>query len=186
MPSSGRVAARLLTDLLTDGPIRAVLIRISHHGPTRESPGQRHVPSRPGMSRHPRKAAHNPKVAGSNPAPATNENAGQGPAAAGPSCVPGVGSHRVSHRRTGWPRALARAATPRVAFTSVRVVRAWVPKSSPAGAQIQSRGDCLSGSAGSASLSIRWCPSVSLFVLIVIVDPRLRSGDHRRGACQGV
>jgi hypothetical protein len=66
-------AVSLLTDLLTDGPVRGVIER---HSPTRrigETLVTEHCPASTETCRHPRKGTHNPKVAGSNPAPATNE-----------------------------------------------------------------------------------------------------------------
>jgi hypothetical protein len=44
----------------------------------RESPAQRHYPTQDGTGRALDQRAHNPKVAGSNPAPATKKRAGQG------------------------------------------------------------------------------------------------------------
>jgi hypothetical protein len=46
---------------------------VSRDGPTRETPAQRHNPSSGDTNRYGLEAPHNPKVAGSNPAPATNE-----------------------------------------------------------------------------------------------------------------
>ena len=54
----------------------------------RESPAQRYEKARNGTREEPWNRAHNPKVAGSNPAPATIEHAGQAPLlGVGPSVV---------------------------------------------------------------------------------------------------
>ena len=54
----------------------------------RESPAQRYEKARNGTREEPWNRAHNPKVAGSNPAPATNETAGQAPLlGVGPSAL---------------------------------------------------------------------------------------------------
>jgi hypothetical protein len=55
----------------------------------RERPAQRYCEGRPGTGWDVDQAAHNPKVAGSNPAPATNRTAGVGPAECGAHPHPG-------------------------------------------------------------------------------------------------
>ena len=68
-----RLCSLLLTDLLTDGASRGVIHRHRPSRRIRETPGGEHywVPTR--TNQHPPEATHNPKVAGSNPAPATKE-----------------------------------------------------------------------------------------------------------------
>src|SRR5687768_521893 len=76
--TEGQRAPGLLMDLLMDSPESAVTGRIGRHGPTRESPGQADFSGAAVIGRHGREPPHNPKVAGSNPAPATNEREGPG------------------------------------------------------------------------------------------------------------
>ena len=67
-----RSGSRLLHFLLHRGPVSA---GPQWYGPVRrmrETPAQRHETGRDGARGEARYPAHNPKVAGSNPAPATN------------------------------------------------------------------------------------------------------------------
>ena len=71
-------------------PTQAVIRR---QGPThfqRESPARWHNLARPDTGRHGRESAHNPKVAGSNPAPATKKPQVRRPAEPGVSSYTGV------------------------------------------------------------------------------------------------
>ena len=64
--------AILLTNLLTDGAIRRVIHGHSLTTRIRETPGRQHFPGQAVTSQHRLQGTHNPKVAGSNPAPATD------------------------------------------------------------------------------------------------------------------
>ena len=75
LPESGKSAyyAQLLTILLTNDPSRSVIHKHGASQRSRENPGRWHDLSQPVTARHPLDSAHNPKVAGSNPAPATTK-----------------------------------------------------------------------------------------------------------------
>ena len=79
LPLRPNASVRLLMDLLMDGAARGVIHR---HSPTlriRETPRQWHFLARADTDRHGLEAAHNPKVVGSIPTPATNKSPGQSP-----------------------------------------------------------------------------------------------------------
>jgi len=59
--------AKLLTELLTDGPSEDVIHRILHYAAKREAPVQRHFPASTRTTRDCPNTTHNPKVAGSYP-----------------------------------------------------------------------------------------------------------------------
>ena len=63
----------LLPDLLPDRPTQMLSTAHRPRRRLRESPGQRHRTARSGTGRQGDPLAHNPKVAGSNPAPATEK-----------------------------------------------------------------------------------------------------------------
>ena len=71
---SGKLAirAQLLTILLTNYPSRAVIHSHEASYRYRETPARWHDLTQAVTARHHPESAHNPKVAGSNPAPATN------------------------------------------------------------------------------------------------------------------
>ena len=98
----------LLTLLLTHGLAEVIVRRTGHHQVTREIAGQSHYPARRDAGRHEPEAPHNPKVAGSNPAPATRKRAGQGRSErVGPFNVPDA----LAPTRRAGPRRQSRAVT---------------------------------------------------------------------------